>query len=63
MECNIDIDISSDIAWFKLIYYNIKANGEFPLTSTSTYLNHLQILKRLGLTPSLFCLQHTLQHT
>ena len=26
MECNIDIDISSDIAWFKLIYYNIKAN-------------------------------------
>ena len=35
MECNIDIDISSDIAWFKLIYYNIKANGEFPLISTS----------------------------
>lgn len=38
MECNIDIDISSDIAWFKLIYYNIKANGEFPLISTSKIL-------------------------
>ena len=38
MECNIDIDISSDIAWFKLIYYNIKANGEFPLISTSRIL-------------------------
>lgn len=40
MECNIDIDISSDIAWFKLIYYNIKANGEFPLISTSRIIEN-----------------------
>ena len=40
MECNIDIDISSDIAWFKLIYYNIKANGEFPLISTNQTLEN-----------------------
>lgn len=43
MECNIDIDISSDIAWFKLIYYNIKANGEFPLISTSKIIKALSL--------------------